>query len=242
MGNSLIRKPEGIRNKVNSEAKQRSDIKGLFPNRERVQMSPNPRFLLAILVVSLWLSGSAQSQSGNQSRLILFTSEEARQLRLTEKEWKGEPIIKPGISSDPRNMTHENQGGETEKGITIYEKEPIPTQEPLQGPVIIIQKPKVIEIEEGPTIFTVSPTDLSVLFKRNEAPVDMSTLKVWAKRGLFKKSLTELLKPYMKGTMLQAESVEIPEGRFRIGFEIADERGQKTVVEYRLEVKAQYNN
>lgn len=196
-------------------------------------MHLNQKALLALTALSLWLTISDHARSGSQNRLVLFTSEEAGQLRLTEKEWDGQSIIKQESYKKPGINIRQDFDGTIKKEL----KEGIIQPELYIGPDIVIQKPEVVQTGKGPTIYTVSPTDLSVSFQENQAPVDMSTLKIWAKKGLFKKSLTELLKPYMKGTVLRAESVNIPEGRFQIGFEIADERGRKTIGEYRLEVR-----
>jgi hypothetical protein len=89
----------------------------------------------------------------------------------------------------------------------------------------------------GPVLETVTPTAFSMHFEESYAPVDMASLKVRAKKGIFTKSLTSLLAPHVRGADLQVERVEIPEGKFRIEIEIADVAGAKTVETYGLEVR-----
>jgi hypothetical protein len=104
------------------------------------------------------------------------------------------------------------------------------------GPRIMIQKPVLQQSSEGPTIATTTPATLAISFEPNHAPVNMSTLEVTARKGFFSKSLTELLRPYVKGSELQVQNVTIPEGKFRIEIAIADTSGAKTVETYRLQV------
>jgi hypothetical protein len=105
------------------------------------------------------------------------------------------------------------------------------------GPRIVIQHPDVTDTEIGAVLFTSSPTHLSVLFEENRAPVNMTSLQVRARKGIFTKSLTSLLRPYIDGSRLNAEGVEVPEGRFHIEIEIADVEGMNTIETYSLEVK-----
>jgi hypothetical protein len=105
------------------------------------------------------------------------------------------------------------------------------------GPRIIIQHPAVQDQSADPTIVTFSPVDLMIAFEENRAPVDMGSLQVIAKKGFFSKSLTGLLRPYIRGTFLEAKGVKVPSGRFRIRISIADQKGVKTEKEYRLRIK-----
>lgn len=104
------------------------------------------------------------------------------------------------------------------------------------GPHIVIEKPALKQSAEGPTIETTTPASLAISFEPNRAPVNMSSLEVTARKGFFSKSLTDLLKPYVKGTALQVQDVSIPEGKFRIEVAITDTGGAKTVETYRLQV------
>jgi hypothetical protein len=105
------------------------------------------------------------------------------------------------------------------------------------GPRVVVQHPAVEQTADGATIATRSPTDLRISFEPNRAPVDMESLEVRAKKSIFSVSLTDRLKPYLRGSHLEAMGVNVPEGRFLIQIEIADKRGNKTVETYRLEVK-----
>jgi hypothetical protein len=78
---------------------------------------------------------------------------------------------------------------------------------------------------------------LLVLFEERGAAVDMPSLRVQARKGLFSKSLTETLQPYVRGTRVEAQAVQVPEGRFLIQIAIADLQGRTTSEAYRLEVK-----
>ena len=105
------------------------------------------------------------------------------------------------------------------------------------GPRIVVQRPEVRETQTGPVLETVTPTAFSVHFEESYASVDMASLQVRAKKGIFTKSLTSLLAPHVRRAGLQVEGVEIPEGKFRIEIEIADVAGVKTVETYGLEVR-----
>ena len=107
------------------------------------------------------------------------------------------------------------------------------------GPRIVIQRPQVIESTDGPILETISLTDFFVFFEANQAPIDMDSLRITAKKGLFSKSLTDRLRPYIQGMGLQAKAVTIPAGRFLIQIEIADQRGAKTDGRYLLRVQEQ---
>jgi hypothetical protein len=107
------------------------------------------------------------------------------------------------------------------------------------GPRIVMQSPQLHETRVERTIETVTPLDLLILFEANRAPVDMDSLQVTARKWLFTKSLTALLRPYIWGTTLQGLEVKIPEGRFLLEIEIADVDGAKTVETYRVKVRWQ---
>lgn len=103
-----------------------------------------------------------------------------------------------------------------------------------EGPRIIIKKPQV-DFETS-TIVLNTPADLLVFFEKNREPVDMNSLNVVAKKGFFSKSLKERLEPFIQGTTLDVQNMELPSGKFRILISIADESGKKTKQEYRLRV------
>jgi hypothetical protein len=123
----------------------------------------------------------------------------------------------------------------TQLRITEEEWQPPPRTRALSiGPRIIIKRPPIKDVADGPLIETISPTDLMIFFEENRASVDMNSLQVEAKKWLFTLSLTARLRPYIQGTSLQAKGVQVPEGLFVIQIEIADVVGAKTVGTYRL--------
>ena len=145
----------------------------------------------------------------------------------------GEPAEKPGLFL----LTPQEA-----KQLDLAEGQwrPIPrTRDIPRGPRVVVKRPQVLDTTDGPIIQTGSPTAFIVSFEENRAPVDMDSLEIRARKGIFSKSLTDRLKPYLRGTAIEAEAVNVPEGRFLIQIEIADKTGEKTVETYRLEVKGQ---
>jgi hypothetical protein len=167
--------------------------------------------------VCFWFFSVSQAPSIEQDGLIFLTSQEAKQLQLTEEEWQ-QPIA--DLDSTQR------QGELFYSSSATGEK----------GPEIIVQIPAVEKQTAGPTIETSTPTDLMVLFNKRPAPVDMESLHVIAKKGIFSKTLTDRLKPYIQGTSIIAKRIKFPEGRFLIQISIADLKGMKTTETYRLKV------
>lgn len=154
-----------------------------------------------LITVCIFLGAIAAIEA--RESFILFTPQEAGELRMSDKD----------LQSLPRT-----------RAVSI-------------GPQIVIKSPVVKNTENGPTIESGSPLTFSVLFKDSRSPVDMNSLDIKAKKGVFSKSLTDRLKPYIQGSALEAKSVEIPEGKFRIEISIADKSGMKTVESYILVVK-----
>jgi len=109
------------------------------------------------------------------------------------------------------------------------------TRELSAGPQIIVRRPQLVP-GDIPTIEAQSPTDLDVIFEPHDAPVAMDSLDVKARKGLFSKSLTGLLRPYIRGDSIEVSNVEIPTGRFMLDISIADVNGNTTDETYRLEV------
>lgn len=75
---------------------------------------------------------------------------------------------------------------------------------------------------------------MKVVFEENEAPVNMGSLEVKAKKGLFSKSLTEMLEPYVAGTTLAVEKLAVPSGKYQIQIVVEDLEGHQTARTYRL--------
>lgn len=107
------------------------------------------------------------------------------------------------------------------------------------GPRIEIKYPLVIDDDIVKKIETHSPTNLNVEFFKGPAgeQVDMSTLEVIGKNGWFKKSLTNKLKPYIRGTKIEASNIKIGKGKYHLYVSIADMAGVKTEEDYILIVR-----
>ena len=108
---------------------------------------------------------------------------------------------------------------------------------PAGGPRIVMQSPQVRETPDGYLIEAATPMDFLIRFEETRAPVDMDSLKVEARKGIFSKSLTATLRPYVQGMAIQAMRVQIPRGRFLISVEIVDRNRVKTVENYRLDIR-----
>ena len=111
----------------------------------------------------------------------------------------------------------------------------------ISGPHIVFQKPDLIE----GVVRTTTPLDLSVAFKPNLAPVNMESLAVRARKGIFKKNLTDIVMPYVKpdddgGFSFAIESAVIPRGNFRIEITIADQNGERTIQGYHFQITRQF--
>ena len=126
-------------------------------------------------------------------------------------------------------------------GSTASEQEMIDLRPPLTrklvlGPGIQIKKPSTQDTDGGDTIVTLTPMNLLVEFVETIAPVDMESLEVKVKKGWFSKSLTDKLKPYVKGTTIEANDLKVPEGRYLIEFSVADSNDTETKATYGLKV------
>ena len=165
------------------------------------------RFILSVLVGFVHLSAPGQLRAQSDAP-------PAHSVLLTEEEAEqlrltGEEWLQPVRGRQPRS----------------------------QGPSIVFQSPSITSVRANPpTITTVTPLNLFVTFEPNPAPIDMASLKVQAKKGLLRKSLIDRLRPFIAGTTIRAEDLEIPTGKFYIEIEIADSDGQKTLREYYLQV------
>jgi hypothetical protein len=133
-------------------------------------------------------------------------------------------LLTPGEAAQLRLGIEDRMPGVTLRGLP-------------QGPRVVVREPSVRNTADGPVIETTPSTKFVISFQPNRAPVDMDSLEIKARKGVFSLSLTPRLKPYIKGTSLEADTVTIPEGRFMVQIEIVDTAGAKTVETYRLEVR-----
>ena len=167
-----------------------------------------PLFLLFVLLGIVWLAVSRPFEAQTTlGRLFLLTEEEAAQLRLPAEP---DRFLKSG-----------------------------PPQKTLSsGPRIVFKRPDLVDDSTAlPTVVVTTPLNLLIVFEPNREDVDMASLEVYAKKGWFTKSLTSRLKPYVVGTTLAAEGLDIPVGTFRIEIEIADRNGTQTTQAYYLAVR-----
>ena len=104
------------------------------------------------------------------------------------------------------------------------------------GPRVVIEHPDVASADGAQRIELTVPARLVVRFEENGAPVDMTSLQVSAHKGFFSKSLTSLLKPYIRGTTLSVDQLQVPEGQFLVEIQITDTKGMETSESYRLQV------
>ena len=151
---------------------------------------------------TLALQNDAPAQAPKRRPLLLFSPEEAAQLRMGDGDWPRRPRLRSVAA----------------------------------GPRIVFQRPEVQDTGEEPTVRLTSPAALVVRFEANRAPVAMDTLKVIARKSWFSKSLTGLLLPYVRGTTLQVDELEIPQGNFLVEVGIADTQGTETTASYRFAV------
>lgn len=173
-------------------------------------------FYVVLGLAGVSIPGQTQAQSVPElSRgLVLLTEEQAKKLHLTEEEAQNLWLMSEEIG----NLW---QSGGIRKSITG------------SGPRIVFRNPGiVVQRDQIPLIETTVPFDLHIVFESaGAAEVDMNTLKIMAKKGFWPNiEYTKKLRPYVEGTTLQAESVKIPTGRFRIQIEIADQNQNKTIL------------
>ena len=148
----------------------------------------------------------------NQEKLVLFTPEEADKFRHTTVE----------------------ELRDTEKLNPIMRLRSAP-----KGPYICINEPPLTYTDGVQTILVLKQLhpNLLVKFEENQAPVNMKSLQIKGKKGIFSKSITDRFIPYIKGTTIEAEDMEMRNGNFILQVKIADVNNNKTDENYRLIVK-----
>ena len=176
------------------------------------------KYLLHILIISFAfismpvIHSAEEPHIALQEKLVLFTPEEADELRHTTEE----------------------ELRDTEKLTPIMRLRSAP-----KGPHIYINEPPLTHTDGVPTILVLKqlhPT-LLVKFEANQAPVNMESLQIKGKKGIFSKSITDRFIPYIKGTTIEAEDMEMRNGKFILQVTIADVNNNRTNNNYRLIVK-----
>ena len=161
--------------------------------------------LLFVLVFFLGVSFFAVMQSCDvfAANLELLTPEEASRLHLTDTE------IREQLPFSAKT-----------RSLSI-------------GPKINFKTPQTRQDPDGITLVELRKnSQLSIDFLKTQAEVDMNSLDVEAKKGLFSVSLTDRLKPYIHGNKLEANKIKIPQGQFTVIIRIADRIGTFTEKAY----------
>lgn len=103
------------------------------------------------------------------------------------------------------------------------------------GPIIRFEIPEPVGLDPEtpvPELRVTPPASLHVSFERKESDVDMDSLRIRAKRGIFSRDLTGRLAPYIDGTSIRADDIDVPTGTFNIEIRIDDVDGRRTEAEY----------
>ncbi len=162
--------------------------------------------VLTIMAAPFMSPAFSESEDGTD----LFTEEEAKQLRYSDKEWGKETVPKHAPDT-------------------------------LERPSINIEEPEVTDTDKGPTIVAIEPTNVFIVIKQNDSPLDPGTLKVWGEKFFVHIDVTERVLKYFKttkeGAFLHAKGIHIPKGHYKVGIRIADVNGNKTEKKYRLKVE-----
>lgn len=166
---------------------------------------------LILMVMNLAVFSVCCLSSG-ASELFLLTSQEAAHLRFSATQWR----------DFQKNM--------------VFGFGPTAEKTAPEGPWIIIQQPEIQKHTTGRTLRCSSPLTLEVIFRINKAPVDMGSLEITARKGVFSKSLTHRLAPFIRENTISAENVAIPPGHYCVEVSIADIQGATTVRTYGLQV------
>lgn len=184
------------------------------------QMEPikkNQLVLVCMIICIIWpflFFSCSQTQLQGHGGAMLFSEEDAAALdlgQLPKTDWHG----------------YVSRTFAPKRGVSS------------KGPRIQFMRPSVTLAAAGPTIETQSPTELIVAFEESPSgnPVDMSTLEVVGRKGFFRKTLTDNLRPYIVGSQIKATDINIPHGKFHLQISIADTAGVKTTENYLLVVR-----
>ena len=128
------------------------------------------------------------------------------------------PATCGGQGRAPKQITLLTPGEAAQFRLTEEEwKKPVMLLRTIpKGPRIVFKKPEVKETSTAPTIEIVSPIAFSISFEKNLSPVNMDSVKIVVKKGFISKSITDLLRPCIQGTLLEAQGVQLPPGKYEI--------------------------
>jgi len=177
--------------------------------KEERLVRTRPALWRALFLLWLWPITVGAAQVRKQPAIPVFTAEEAKKLRLKEKEWE---IIDELLTRRQALST--------------------------RGPLIAVRSPSVQPTKPVPTIETTTPIHLAVHFMAHGAPVKWETLEICGKAWGFQRCFTDKLKPYLnaKTNILDVANLDMPTGKYVIEIRIADKKGQETVAYYKVAV------
>jgi hypothetical protein len=148
--------------------------------------------------------------AGCSQAVSLFDEAQAERLRLSAQEWQA----LEQKSATTRSFNFDSDG--------------------QRGPLIRFLFP---ELGKQSEIVAGSPTDLTILFEGTSSEVDMSSLEVEISKGWFSFSITDKLSPYIEGSRISAQAVEIPSGNYKVEILVKDIEGNQTEATYLLSVR-----
>jgi len=148
--------------------------------------------------------------SDDESSTDLFTEDEAKQLRYSDKEWGKEviPKHKPDTLDRPSMIIEEPLVKDTDKGPTIIAIDPTN---------VFIQ----IKQNDSP----LDPGTLKVWGEKFFIHIDVTD------------RVLKYFKTTKDGAILHGKGVHIPKGHYKVGMSIKDINGNKTEKKYRLKVE-----
>ncbi|MEE4241917.1 MAG: hypothetical protein V2I36_10645 [Desulfopila sp.] len=151
------------------------------------------------------------------SPVILFTEKEGEKLSMSEQEWQ---LI----------LQAEEQAGMAADDVQPYsEADRVGTVTERDGPIVSIINPTSSGIHYEADI----PVNLLVFLKSYLAPIDIDTLHIKGKRGIFSLNITDRLKPFLRQPtggenadyVIEGSIPSLRPGRYHVVMSLADVRG-----------------
>lgn len=182
------------------------------------------RFLpiLVFLVIHILISPGVEANS-----LRLFSTDEESHMRLSISDWAKELHL---IRKDK------------EKDLITRDMLDTPSSRPI-GPSVVVVNPE----SSGDFYRSKIPLRLLVYLKGRKAPVDIGTLKIKGKRGLFSLDITDKLLAFLRKPtageeadyVIDAQIPQLGAGRYMIVMTVADKEGNRKEKKALLEVVKQ---
>lgn len=155
----------------------------------------------------------------------------------------GTLLIQPFTFAEGDHLFTEDEANQLRYTDKEWGKEKLPKNKPdtLDRPSIIFEEPDVVDTDKGPTIIAVDPTNVFIVIKQNDSPLDPGTLKVWGEKFFVHIDVTDKVLKYFKtnkdGAILHAKGIHIPKGHYKVGVSIKDVNGKKMEKKYHLKVE-----